>query len=859
TMSEAAPTRAAWAHLYSLAAEVRALAPWEFLGVEQVLGVRPAGGGEPLFVAAMGQAGELLGVSAYLGTAGLRGYLDLQRAGEHGTPEQVLEIPNLQAFFVNRSELDPEDRAVVEGLGLSRRGPRAWPQFRSYRPGYLPWFLVADEAQVLTTALEQMLEVGPRARREPGLLGPGDGRTFLVRVEEDGEGPGRWSERQETILLPEPVLEVPPAAPEQVQRLGRLRRGRAVWELSLFPTTSGIGDENARLQYPYVLLLVEQGSGLVKGVELLTVETDLAAMLARVPEALARLLEKAGELPAGMCTDSPRAARLMRPLAEALDVPVEEAAALPDLDEARSALEAQLSGRREGRPGAGRGSVPAAAPEGRGAPEPDPEVPSTAPPGPRVGRNAPCPCGSGRKYKKCCLLKEQAQANELTPRILARCAQDADELLVKHARKAHGASSLIRAWLDFWFAEEEELDQLEPPDESPWLTLFGRWMTYLWIPAESEDEWVESDFPSDGTVVAGFLKAGAPGADEPTRQYLEAARRTPLCFHEVVALEPGRGALLRDLVTDQERFVHDRDLSELADPWDLVLCQVVELGEVAVLGAAGPYALPPAQCREAVERELAPCRELVRQDPGSYAAELLEGDADLIGVYRALLLKLEQAPAPEVRNTDGDRLEWCRSTYVFEPAARGRVVERLEGMRNIEREDDGGGAAQFVWLSQRDQVAGQKAHKAAVTVTAGMLVTESNSRRRDRLLRDRLLKDLGEVLTFTDTDYESLDLDELPALDDAPEDEGAFDLDRLAPGDRARLEGALAGRYMHWADEEVPALGGRTPRETAKTPAGRRKVQKMVNDWENLDRRRANPQLQFDFNQLRRELGLPEE
>lgn len=27
---------------------------------------------------------------------------------------------------------------------------------------------------------------------------------------------------------------------------------------------------------------------------------------------------------------------------------------------------------------------------------------------PRVGRNDPCPCGSGKKYKKCCLLKDQA-------------------------------------------------------------------------------------------------------------------------------------------------------------------------------------------------------------------------------------------------------------------------------------------------------------------------------------------------------------------------------------------------------------------------------------------------------------------
>ena len=29
-----------------------------------------------------------------------------------------------------------------------------------------------------------------------------------------------------------------------------------------------------------------------------------------------------------------------------------------------------------------------------------------------VGRNDPCPCGSGKKYKKCCLLKEQNTVSE---------------------------------------------------------------------------------------------------------------------------------------------------------------------------------------------------------------------------------------------------------------------------------------------------------------------------------------------------------------------------------------------------------------------------------------------------------------
>src|SRR5438067_12585532 len=32
-----------------------------------------------------------------------------------------------------------------------------------------------------------------------------------------------------------------------------------------------------------------------------------------------------------------------------------------------------------------------------------------------IGRNQPCPCGSGKKYKKCCLPKDEARARESTP------------------------------------------------------------------------------------------------------------------------------------------------------------------------------------------------------------------------------------------------------------------------------------------------------------------------------------------------------------------------------------------------------------------------------------------------------------
>lgn len=41
--------------------------------------------------------------------------------------------------------------------------------------------------------------------------------------------------------------------------------------------------------------------------------------------------------------------------------------------------------------------------------------PPPPPPELRLGRNAPCPCGSGRKYEKCCLLSSAAAASTTVP------------------------------------------------------------------------------------------------------------------------------------------------------------------------------------------------------------------------------------------------------------------------------------------------------------------------------------------------------------------------------------------------------------------------------------------------------------
>ena len=71
----------------------------------------------------------------------------------------------------------------------------------------------------------------------------------------------------------------------------------------------------------------------------------------------------------------------------------------------------------------------------------------------KPGRNDPCPCGSGNKYKKCCLAKEEAAQREVLAKLEARRAESAaaHRLHLQEARAAMVAG---------FAAEDDEEDEL---------------------------------------------------------------------------------------------------------------------------------------------------------------------------------------------------------------------------------------------------------------------------------------------------------------------------------------------------------------------------------------------------------------
>jgi len=77
----------------------------------------------------------------------------------------------------------------------------------------------------------------------------------------------------------------------------------------------------------------------------------------------------------------------------------------------------------------------------------------------KPGCNDPCPCGSGKKYKKCCLrLQHSTQIGNLTRQKMRRTEGELIPKLIEHAVRFYGPESVTEAWLEFNLGDEVPKD-----------------------------------------------------------------------------------------------------------------------------------------------------------------------------------------------------------------------------------------------------------------------------------------------------------------------------------------------------------------------------------------------------------------
>ena len=156
----------------------------------------------------------------------------------------------------------------------------------------------------------------------------------------------------------------------------------------------------------------------------------------------------------------------------------------------------------------------------------------------KTGRNDPCPCGSAKKYKQCCLKIEEAQVALAIKAPAHGAARAIDWLRFKYPQGLHEA--LYEGF--FGALNEEEMQSIEAFDDDTYHAIMTNAME--WVLAEGTFIHHDEEIRVSDLV----LGRGGPIMTAPQRGWLEALRSTAMNLYEIIDVVPGESITFRDIL-----------------------------------------------------------------------------------------------------------------------------------------------------------------------------------------------------------------------------------------------------------------------------------------------------------------------
>jgi hypothetical protein len=229
----------------------------------------------------------------------------------------------------------------------------------------------------------------------------------------------------------------------------------------------------------------------------------------------------------------------------------------------------------------------------------------------------------------------------------------------------------------------------------------------------------------------------------------------------------------------------------------------------------------------------------------------------LIGIWRDVVEERNTHPAPKLTNTDGDPLLLTTDHFDVLVPDRATLLARLGTFVGAEEPQAGDSDSEETIITiTKPGNAKMKSWDntiiGSIVVKGNRMRVESNSTRRANALRASLTEHLGQLVAYRIRD--ETPQDELLRRASEPHDPRSAA--QVKSPEAVTIMRAFKERYMlEWLDEEIPALGGLTPREAVKSPRSRQLLELLLRDLENHEGRLPESE-RFDIDRLRTALGV---
>lgn len=354
------------------------------------------------------------------------------------------------------------------------------------------------------------------------------------------------------------------------------------------------------------------------------------------------------------------------------------------------------------------------------------------------------------------------------------------------------------------------------------------------------------------------------------KAYIKALRETPMSLYEVSEVVPGQSMRLRDLLQDGEPVtVQERSATRNLRNWDRIVTRLIvgRSGAVisgAILAYSGEasaqlidgFARISAQPDPELDFDVTDRAALLHHSAPLFTATWLMDAAGAMG-----------SAMPDLVNSDGEDILFHRMVF---PLAKGVTQKQIAARFRTVPSLSSASAKFWNWLDDKRAKPKRSIKRDAQMLASTMddgstvlgnvdmagrfLTIEVNSAERAERAKSLFIPLLGELVHAPLT--EILTVAQMMAeqereRDAAPEPD-------IPLAEMQRIVGEMMDRqYRQVLDEPVPALGNKTPRQMAKTRAGRIKVAEWLKYIENMTAKSGNEQMiGYSFAWMWDELGV---
>lgn len=431
----------------------------------------------------------------------------------------------------------------------------------------------------------------------------------------------------------------------------------------------------------------------------------------------------------------------------------------------------------------------------------------------KIGRNEPCPCGSGQKFKKCCLVKDQQF--EARRREEERAVQTALSWLDERYPEEVGAA----VHFDFMGEPDEEtidaVDGLSPRLEQAVTINIGEWLL-----ADAE----LAVGGKDVKAIELILGKGGPLLTAHGREWLEEIAKRPLSLYEVREVIKGSGLILADMLHPEQPPVQIREKAGTGFwvPWDTFGARLVWQDDSFVMsGAVYPMERETAlDCLEEIRNE-------IEHEKGDSALERYITTSTIIDYWLESIL--ETKPLPDlVDASTGEKIALTTDHY--------RVTDWKELEKILEAQDDVDGNLDDGWNRFVELEDGRC--RSLASLEPKEPDTLEVFCRTPRLADDARtwLEDIaGGVITYKIREVVD------------PRSEKAREAAKPLPEpdipkevQRQIIHQYLAKHYETWPEIPLPALEGKSPLEAVADKRLRPAVIELLKSIDQLEARRVD-------------------